>query len=216
MERTALAWMRPAPTPVPERFDRQLLGPVLWQALLRDGITTHVWGDVAIPADRVETPEIRAASLAAIVPRRGVVGRVAAAWVHTGGPRPARIDVLVAPHARRPDPHPQRVPHECVLPADDVVVRGPLRVTTVERTAVDVARWTPEAETSRVLERLALIAGLDPKRALARLGELAGHRGVHEAHEALERLVGPARAQAGELTPPRSRPPRAHRRPANP
>lgn len=189
MDRTALAWMWRGPSPVPERFDRLEIDPVLWQALLRDGITIHVWGDVAIPADRVETPDIRAAALAGLVPRRGVVGRVAAAWVHTGGPRPARIDVLVAPHARRPDPHPQRVPHECVLPADDVVVRGPVRVTTVERTALDVARWTRGPETARVLERLARLAGLDPVHAQARLGELTGHRGVHEACAALERLA---------------------------
>lgn len=194
MERTALAWMRQPPASVPERFDRQQIGPVLWQALLRDGITTHVWGDVAIPADRVETAEIRAAALEGLVPRRGVVGRAAAAWVHTGGPRPARIDVLVAPHARRPDPHPQRVPHECVLPAHDVVARGPLRVTTVERTAIDVARWSREPETTRVLERLALLGGLDPARAVDRLGELAGHRGVNEAAAALKRLARQARA----------------------
>jgi len=197
MERTALAWMSQPPLVVPEWFDLREIGPVLWQALLRDGITTHVWGHVAIPSDRLETPNIRAGALEPLVPRRGVVGRATAAWVHTGGPRPARIDVLVAPHARRPDPHPQRVPHECVLPADDVVVQGALRVTTVERTAVDVARWVDHIEAHRILDRLVRIAGLDPARALNRLDALAGHRGVHEAHSALARLL---KAQSDDVT----------------
>lgn len=210
MDRTALAWMwRPAPA-VPEQFNRLEIGPILWQTLLRDGLATHVWGQVAIPADRPETPEIRASAVRALVPARGVVGRGAAVWVHTGGDRPGRIDVLVAPHARRPDPHPRRVPHEAVLPPGDLVGIGPLRVTSVERTAVDVARWSRPPETAALLERLVRCGGLDPGRALIRLEAFTGHRGFAEARAALgalEPVVSPGRSP--RRSPVRARRPRA-------
>jgi hypothetical protein len=151
-----------------------------------------VWGDLAIPADRPETPAARAAAVRPLVPARAVVGREAAVWVHTGGPRPERIDVLVAPNARRPDPHPQRVPHECEVRADEEERVGPLRVTTVERTAVDLARWGPGPEAATLLERLVDLGGLDPRGALARLDALAGHRGVHTATARLAALCARA------------------------
>lgn len=182
---TALAWLWLRPRAVPDLLRAPELGPIVWQALIRDGILRHVWGEVAIPADLPETPDVRATAAWPLVPPRGVVGRAAAVWVHAGGPRPARIDVLVPARARRPDPHPQRVPHECALPAADVVGVGPLRVTTIERTAVDVARWTPAREAGPLLERLARRAGLDPRSALRTLDSLAGYRGTRHARAAL-------------------------------
>ena len=182
---SALAWMWVRPRPVPELLRASELGFIVWQTLLRDGILRPVWGDVAIPADRAETAEIRATSAQPLVPVRAVVGRAAAVWVHTGGQRPTRIDVLVAPRARRPDPDPGRVTHECALPDRDVVVVGPLRVTTVERTAVDVARWAPAVAAASLIARLERCAGLDPGRAVRLLADLPGHPGIRQARAAL-------------------------------
>jgi len=190
MELTALAWMWQQPCAIPDQLHALELGAISWQTLIRDGIARHVWGAVAIPADLPETPGVRATAVRYLVPPRGVVGRATAVWVHTGGLRPGRIDVLVAPRARRPDPHPLRVPHECVLPESDVVAVGPLRVTTVERTAVDVARWSGVLDAGRLLERLVQCAGLDPSRALRLLDGLSGHRGTLAARYALVALGG--------------------------
>lgn len=198
MQRTALGWLWHGSPAVPEWFDAREVGPVLWQTLIRDGLAVPVWGHLAVPADRPPTPEVRALAVRALVPPRGVVGRASAVWVHTGGARPTRIDVLVAPQARRPDPHPQRVPHECVLPADDVVGVGPLRVTTVERTAIDVARWSRGPETGVLLARLVRLARLDPARALSRLDALPGHRGVVEARAALRAVERSGLKDGGE------------------
>ncbi|QTE28035.1 hypothetical protein [Pengzhenrongella sicca] len=227
---SALGWLDGSPATIPEVLAVPDLGPIAWQALLRDGVTRRVWGEVAIPADRAETPAVRGAATRPLVPPRAVVGRAAAAWVHAGGPAPDRIDVLVRPSGRRPDPHPQRCPHECVLPADDVVGVGPVRVTTVERTAVDIARWLPAPAAVPLLERLARDAGLRPGHALGLLDALAGHRGrraarttLRQLHEDLEpgphpRPAEPTRARtaAARLSPasPGSR--RAPRRPATP
>ncbi|RYV52849.1 hypothetical protein [Pengzhenrongella frigida] len=190
---TALAWISRPPPAVPEWFDLREIGPVLWQTLLRDGLATHVWGDLAVPADRPPTPQIRARAVRGLVPPRGAVGRASAVWLHTGGVQPGRIDVLVAPQARRPGPHPLRSPHECVLPAEDVVVVGSLRVTTVERTAIDVARWV--GEPGELIERLVRLADLDPARALDRLDALSGHRGVAEARTALQAALRDVRGR---------------------
>ena len=214
MEHTALAWMWRQPVGVPDELHARRVGRVLWQILIRDGIAQHVWDAVAIPADLPETPRIRATAVSWLVPPRGVVGRSAAVWVHTGGPRPGRIDVLVAPRARRPDPHPLRVAHESALPPGDVVAVGPVRVTTVERTAVDVARWAGK-DTAPLLERLVRGAGLDPARAIRLLDALPGHRGTRDARVALVALARSVPAAAADLSPGAPGPPRAPRPPVS-
>ena len=169
------------------------VGPIVFQALLLDGVARRVRGEVAISVDARETPSVRAAAVQHLVPRRAVVGRVTAVWVHTGGAPPERIDVLVAPAARRPDPHPERVTYECSLTPSDVVVVGPLRVTSVERTAVDVGRWSPPAQAAALVRRLATDAGLDVRGTRRRLLALSGQRGVQNARDVLA-AVGQAGA----------------------
>lgn len=200
-----LAWLRPPPLVVPDVVSAADVGPIVWQALLRDRVTRLVFGDVAIAADRPESPAVRATAALALVPPRGVIGRAAAVWVHAGGPRPDRIDVLVRANGRRPDPHPLRAPHECALPESDVVGVGPLRVTSVERTAVDVARWLPAQAATPLLTRLADRAGLDPARALGLLAALPGHRGKRVARSRLRtlrtaRLAARAPGRAGPVS----------------
>ena len=213
MEHTALAWLWRPPVAVPDELHATEVGWVPWQILIRDGIARHVWGAIAIAADTPETPRIRATSVSPLVPARGVIGRSAAVWVHAGGPRPGRIDVLVAPRARRPDPHPLRVAHESALASGDVVAVGPVRVTTVERTAVDVARWAGH-DAASLLERLVHGAGLDPGRALDVLDTLPGHRGARDARAALGALARSEPGAAADLSPGAPRSPHARHPPA--
>jgi hypothetical protein len=173
---SALAWLRPPPVTVPDGVHARDVGPTAWQVLLAEGALRPVWGTVATPADRSPTPAVRAAALRPLVPPRAVIGRAAAVWVHTGGRLPDRFDVLVAPRARRPSPHPLRVPHEVPLPDADVVRLGDVRVTTVLRTAVDVARWLPDDDAVPLLLRLTEHAGLDVAAALRALDGAPGQR----------------------------------------
>ncbi|MBB2921836.1 hypothetical protein [Cellulomonas cellasea] len=181
-------WMpRPAP-PLPLELRPSDVGPLTHRTLVRDGVATVVWGDLAVPADVPVGPRLRAAAFRGLVPARAVVGRRSAVWVHTGEHAPRRVDVLVGPRSRRPDPHPCRTTHECALPETDVVDLGGVRVTTVQRTGLDVARWFPTEEASTLLGSL-LRAGFDPVRARADLARLHGYAGTLAAADLLVSLA---------------------------
>jgi hypothetical protein len=182
---SALDWLRPRPAVVPDGVRAEDVGATAWQVLLRDGTLRPVWGAVATSADRPPTAAVRAAALRPLVPPRAVVGRTAAVWVHTGGPLPERFDVLVAPRARRPSPHPLRIPHESPLPAADVVRLDDVRVTTVARTALDVARWVPREDAVPLLRRLADHAGLDVAATVRDLDGAHGRRFAERARATL-------------------------------
>ncbi len=159
-----------------------------WTGMLLDRARVPIWDGVAVCTRHEVTPELRLAALAELVPQRGVVGRAAAAWVHAGGPRPPKVDVLVPAGVRRTDPHPLRRAAEAPLPDDDVLDLGTGRVTTVQRTALDVARYAPPGDAVRLLVGL-LPLGLDPYAALATLRGLTGGRGVLHARAVFTSLL---------------------------
>lgn len=183
----ALRAYRPDRTVLPPLVRRHQLDPLTWTGMLRDGALVHVWQDAALRADVRVTPELRLAALGAVVPPRGVVGRTAALWVHAGGPAPERVDVLVGTGRRRTDPHPLRRAVEARLPGEDVVTLGPGRVTTVQRTGIDVARWAPPEQARGMLASL-LPHGFDRDAALAALDALPGERNVRRARAVLTAL----------------------------
>ena len=184
----ALHPYRPRPVVVPALVRRDQVPPAEWTGMLLDRARVPLWDGVAVDARHEVTPALRLAALADLVPPRGVVGRCAAAWVHAGGPRPATVDVLVPPGARRTDPHPLRRAAEWPLPARDVLDLGTGRVTTVQRTGLDVARYAPADEAVRLLVGL-LPHGYDPHAALATLAGLPGGRGTRRARALLEGLL---------------------------
>lgn len=163
-----------------------------------DGLLLPLWGTTARTAGTRETPRVRAAALAPLVPARAVLGRVSAVWVHAGGPAPRRADVLVAAGARRPDPHPARRVAEATLTPDDLVTVAPVRLTSPLRTALDVARWEEPATARDAVRRLVAACDVDPAAALAALDGLEGQRGVRRARRLLREL---ATADAGGVTP---------------
>jgi hypothetical protein len=186
----ARQWLPRPPSPEPPvRVFPDLLGRVAHQAMLLDGITRRVRDDLTVPADVAVTPELRIASLAALVPSRCVVGRQAALWVHTGAHEPLRVAVLVGPRVRRPDPHPGRTTHETELTDADVVTLGNVRATSVQRTGLDLARWFPGDEALRLLAPLC-DQGFDAVSALQELDTLGGYAGVREARSTLVRVAG--------------------------
>lgn len=183
---TALAPFRsrPAHVPVPSTVRREDVGDAAWFGLLRDGVLRPLWQDVAVRADLAETPELRARGLSTLVPTRAVVGRASAAWVHVGGPLPARVDLLFAPGTRRTDPHPLRTAAEAHLSPGDAQPIGPVRVTSVQRTGLDVARSEPPARAAPLLAALRGV-GFDPLLALDELARLGPARGVRRARTVL-------------------------------
>lgn len=163
---------------------RDHLPPAAWTGMLLDGAIVPLWGGVAICAGHETTAALRLAALSPLVPRRGVVGRAAAAWVHAGGAPPDKVDVVVPPGVRRANPHPRRRAAEGPLPDDEVLDLGTGRVTTVLRTGLDVARYLTPEDAGPLLVRL-LAVGFDPDRALAALDAVPGERGVLRARAVL-------------------------------
>ncbi|WP_456825731.1 hypothetical protein [Cellulomonas sp. P5_E12] len=177
-----------ATTPaLPRTVSRDDVGAAAWFGLLRDGVVRIVWGEVAIAADLVDTPELRALAVASLVPARGVLGRRTATWVHTGCFPPDRVEVLVRAGGRRTDPHPARIAAEAVLAPVDVVRVGGLRATSVQRTGIDVARMLPPDDALPLLRALQDV-GLDPERAREHLASLRGYRGIRQADATLRSL----------------------------
>jgi len=173
---------------LPSTVRRQDVGAAAWFGLIRDGVLRPLWQDVALRSDVAETPELRAAGLAPLVPARAVVGRGSAAWVHVGGPAPTRVDLLFAPGGRRTDPHPLRTTAEAHLWPADVVQVGPVRVTAVQRTGLDVARTAPPTDVHRLLTALGA-RGFDAQRALDDLARLGPVRDVRRARAVLRACV---------------------------
>ena len=184
----ALLRYRAATVEVRPLVRRSDLSAAEWTGMLLDRARVPIWDGVAVCSGHELTPALRLAALSDLVPQRGVVGRAAAAWVHAGGPRPTKVDVLVPPGVRRPDPHPLRRAAEGPLPDEDVLDLGPGRVTTVQRTGLDVARYAAPGDAVRLLVGL-LPLGLDPHAALAGMRGVRGGRGVQRARTLFTALL---------------------------
>jgi hypothetical protein len=187
---TALAWLTPADVSVPAVLRCAELGTPAWNALIRDDVLRPVWGDLAVPADREITAAERARSLLPHVPARAVVGRMTAAWVHTGLEPPVTLDLLVAPGRRRLSPDPGRRTHECPLPEDDLTLLSGIRLTTVQRTGLDLARWELGRGRSALIALDGLLGtGFDAHEALMALEEISGQRGLCDARRHLRAML---------------------------
>jgi hypothetical protein len=183
-----LAYRPPTPTGALPLVRRADVSAPVWTGMLLDGTLRPLWDGVAVLAGHVVTPALRLSALEDLVPHRGVVGRSAAVWVHGGGTRPDKVAVLVRPGSRRPDPHPVRRAAQGPLPDEDVLDLGTGRVTTVQRTGLDVARYTAHDDEAARLLSMLLPLGFDPEAAAAALGRLPGERGVQRARERLATL----------------------------
>ena len=128
-----------------------------------------------------------------------VIGHRTAAWVHTGGPAPHRID-LVSPPGRARWRDPLLVTHEHRLAATDVATIAGVQVTSPARTAADLARTLPGGQVIPLLVRLHGRCGLRPTAVLTQLDGMAHGRGVRQARELVQRWAA-ALAEAGVSVP---------------
>lgn len=167
------------------------LGSVAWQVLLHDEDLMLLGAGVAVPVRARATPRRRIEVYAALVPEGCTLSGRAAAWVHTGGPVPERAEVIWPPRRHRAEPDPRRWPVVAEIDDRDVTVVGGVRVTTLERTAIDLAcAGGPGARG--VLADL-VDAGADLTAVRTRLASRAGHRGVRRAEALLRGLMATPR-----------------------
>lgn len=184
--------------------------PLAWATLLRDGDIVEVRPGFAVVPGTAVTPELRARSLAGDVPAGVIVGRASAAWVHTGRGAGRRVCVLYSPGGYRPrDVRTLEICQASVrswetntFPAGSDGTSRVLAVTTLVRTAMDVATWCTLERSETILAGL-VEAGLDVDEALHRLDLVASWRGAETARIRL--LAARRAAGAARLRP--SRPP---------
>jgi len=141
-------------------------GVVPWRALCRDGALVPLWNLVAQRATVPTGPALRAGALATVLHGQVVVGGIAAAWVHCGGPPPRRVTALHKARTHRPWPDPAVQITQATLLANEIVDVGGVSVTSVQRTGLDVAR---DADTAAALDWLRRLRGVGFEVASARL-----------------------------------------------
>lgn len=98
-------------------------------------------GEAYMPADAVETPALRAASLGRLVPTTVALTRASAAWVHGAvGAPPVRHSVQRLAGVRIHVHEPRLQYRDGPVPRDHVVVIGGVAVTSPARTLADLTR----------------------------------------------------------------------------
>jgi hypothetical protein len=133
-------------------------------ALVLDGEAYRVGGSVAA-LDEINSPALRATSLALELPPRLIAEQHTAAWVWGAQPQPTvRHEVCADILARlRPALDAGLSVREVVILHEDIAVLGALSVTTPMRTAIDIARFviTWNDDETRVISELLRIGGID-------------------------------------------------------
>jgi hypothetical protein len=144
---------------------------------------TAVHPGVYLPNDFERTLYVNAVAAWLWTGRRGVIaGRAAAAlhgarWVDASTP----IDVI-AEHTRR---RAGVIMHEERIAADEISYVGELPVTTLARTALDLARHLPRDTAVAHLDALAAATGVSAADAIALAARYRGARGIRRARTAL-------------------------------
>lgn len=153
--RIQIAPVPPAPIPAPHELivPGSLFSAVELAALYSDGVLQRVFGSGYLPAGVSETAEHRALAMSLEIPagllHKLILGRFSAAWVYGCAAKPPRVTALID-HKRRAGslpPFSTLQIHEVTLGRFDVVQLARIRITSVLRTAVDLAfQRRPTAE----------------------------------------------------------------------
>jgi len=173
------------------RSGEVLSGPELRAARL-DGDVVEI-GEAFMPADAVETRELRAGSLRDLVGTNLALTHESAAWVHGAIPEPpARHSVQRCVAARPHHILDRRLQYRDLrLPPRDVVLIAGVAVTTPVRTLVDLVRHRHEGLDGELAPAEAMLAA-DPTLVEAALAWCATAGPVHHKKTA----VGYLRARA--------------------
>ncbi len=153
-------------------------------------------GEGFLPADAIETPAARAASIAHLMPRGTAAMGPSAAWVHgCSYAPPPRHHILRASATRVRAPANTRVHlHEMAAPPGDLMRVGPIRATTPLRTLCDLVRlgWQHPEFVSWACR----VAAADPTLVAPALAVVTAWTRTPGKNQAMEllRSLGPAPA----------------------
>lgn len=168
-------------------------------ALHSDGVLQRVFGSGYLPAGMAQTAEHRALAMSLEIPagllHKLILGRFSAAWVYGCSAKPPRVTALLD-HKRRAGslpPFSALQIHEVTLGRFDVVQLARIRITSVLRTAVDLAFQRPPTaegwpDPATVLWQISTQASLGCPLSLVREAIKALPRAPHK-HRALDRIA---------------------------
>ncbi|WP_433468862.1 hypothetical protein [Spirillospora sp. CA-128828] len=173
-----------------------------WKRTAADSIVPVGPGAYFVPVKGASLAA-RAAALSSLLPEEVVIARRTAAWIWGLDVLPPGVnevdwDVeLITPQKSDPAAGPSPVTADSVeLPADHVVEETDVRVTSLARTALDCARWTPRYEAVAALDQfLRRGVGIDELTTMART--LPGYRGNKRLRQVV-RLADRGAASPGE------------------
>lgn len=156
---------------------------------VRSGRWRRIHEGVFASASTPDTRELLAAAGLAALPKAGL-GLRSAAWVHEFGLPDETLD-LVVPHGSRNRLAGARV-YQADLPAEHVVRRGGWRVTTIERTLVDLGKVLSANDLQRCIDDQVVRRRTTMARVESMFGELAvrGRPGIARMRLVLGRLDG--------------------------
>lgn len=169
------------------RFAHDGLSPAELSAACLDGDLVAL-GDAFVPADAIEGPALRAATLRPLLGDSLVAIGVTAAWVHGAMGAPPAVHHVQRTPARgvaRPVDRRIRFRDTPIDPADTLVLGG-VRVATAARALVDLVREPDDPFAARAAPRLATPERVD--EALAWLDARVRFAGRRPAAAALRAL----------------------------
>jgi very-short-patch-repair endonuclease len=188
-------------TDVDQTHARLLAGPFLGSAAIRCGALTRAqlrnesWRrllrDVYVHRDLEISPLVRASAVALVIPTGGVVSGRTAAWLYGGlAPLPTDPVEITLPRDIAMGPRTGLRIRHALLAEQDTTTIADLPVTTVERTAFDIARLRRPrhakdlTEAVVALDALARLRRFDPTDLTKYAARHRGWRGVRLVAEA--------------------------------
>lgn len=173
-------------------------------AMAADGVLRRELLDAHVHASRPCSTALRAAVLSRVVPgnlqRRGVLGRMGAAWFYRCAPEPCPLPILVDKSARTTTTVPPGIVlHQTSFAPQDVVVHHGITLTTPRRTAADIALHVTGAAGDAAL--LALLGGspghCEPELVLRDLETMAKTPGRRAALARVRKITRSIRSAGG-------------------
>ena len=171
--------------------------------LVGAGLVTTPFYGVVTRGDAPDTLEHRATAARLVLPEGATLCRATAAWLRgidarpPGAHRQAPPLECAVPRGRTPVRRPGLRCYETDLLAEDVVEVAGLPCTTVERTAVDLARWSVPGMGLAVLDAMARRGLVVPADLLPITQRWSGDRFIARARR-LVSLCDPAAESYGE------------------
>lgn len=159
----------------------------MWFSAVADLAYVPLTPEVALRSDCQPNPNWRARSLASRIPKRAVLGGRTAFWVHTGRGWDPHLDLVVAVGSAQVRMPGQRPSRQAQFQTDDVVTLEGVQVTSVQRTGLDLSRFSPPEQVLGHLSVL-LSIGFDPQQAIESLGHTRSNRGARQARQALDSI----------------------------